>query len=275
MTEIYFQMRTKSLKKEEGVSVIYVLSTPHASLLKVGITTKTASERAKQLEQQTASVGEFKELWSYQIPTRISKYIERQVHLILTRQNKHYKKEYFESSLNECIDAIKKVVAEIGADAELKKIKDISDQSQQKYKQKIFEELREQDELITKLFESANRNLLNELRFCFNKFIELQKQEEFNRKNFNFFKSIFSKESKDLYQEKFQLKLKIIQLDFEYVDAKKLFMKTHKLNYVEFNNSIDIVKNCEQHLYKIKKHFGIKQDHWRFRNIGVRQPTKK
>ena len=37
---------------------------------------------------------------------------------------------------------------------------------------------------ITKLFESANRNLLNELQFCFSKFIELQKQEEFNNKNF-------------------------------------------------------------------------------------------
>lgn len=93
----------------EGKEIIYIMSNPTIpDLLKIGYTGKSIEERCKELSRATGVPVPFKVEYIFRIHGR-GEELEREVHRYLEHKRNSNRREFFDVSLQEAIDAINKV----------------------------------------------------------------------------------------------------------------------------------------------------------------------
>ena len=93
----------------EGKEIIYVMSNPSIpGLLKIGYTGKTIEERCKELSRATGVPVPFNVEYIFRIHGR-GEELEREVHRFLEHKRNSNRREFFDVTLQEPIDAINKV----------------------------------------------------------------------------------------------------------------------------------------------------------------------
>lgn len=93
----------------EGKEIIYVMSNSTIpGLLKIGYTGKPVEERRKELSKATGVPVPFKVEYIFRLQGR-GEELEREVHHYLEHKRNSSRREFFDVSVNEAIEAIKKV----------------------------------------------------------------------------------------------------------------------------------------------------------------------
>lgn len=110
-TVTYYTARSKkSIPSEgEGKEIIYVFSNSSIpGLLKIGYTGKPPEERCKELSKATGVPVPFKIEYIFRLHGR-GEELEREIHRYLEHKRNSSRREFFDVTLNEAIEAIKKV----------------------------------------------------------------------------------------------------------------------------------------------------------------------
>jgi len=110
-TVTYYTARSKkSIPSDgEGKEIIYIMSNSSIpGLLKIGYTGKPAEERRKELSKATGVPTPFKIEYIFRLHGR-GEELEREIHRYLEHKRNSSCREFFDVTLNEAIDAIKKV----------------------------------------------------------------------------------------------------------------------------------------------------------------------
>lgn len=104
----YYTARKKNIysNKGEGTQWVYVLSNPTTpNLLKIGYTTQTPDERAKQISNATGVALPYKVEWAFKCFD--GEQLEGEVHKKLKAFRVNNQREFFQISLSEAKEAIK------------------------------------------------------------------------------------------------------------------------------------------------------------------------
>jgi len=108
---IYYTARSKKSVPSigEGKEIIYIMSNVSIpGLLKIGYTGKPAEERRKELSKATGVPTPFKLEYIFRLHGR-GEEMEREIHRCLEHKRNSSRREFFDVSLNEAIDAVKKI----------------------------------------------------------------------------------------------------------------------------------------------------------------------
>jgi len=93
----------------EGKDIVYVMSNASIpGLLKIGYTSKPPEERRKELSKATGVPTPFKLEYIFRLHGR-GEELEREIHRYLEHKRNSSRREFFDVTLNEAIDTIKKV----------------------------------------------------------------------------------------------------------------------------------------------------------------------
>lgn len=107
----YFTARSKKVisSKGEGKEIVYVMSNPSIpGLLKIGYTGKSIEERRQKLSKATGVPTPFKVEYIFRLHGR-GEELEREIHRYLEHKRNSSRREFFDVSLQEAIEAINKV----------------------------------------------------------------------------------------------------------------------------------------------------------------------
>jgi len=107
----YYTARSKKSVPSigEGKEIIYIMSNVSIpGLLKIGYTGKPAEERRKELSKATGVPTPFKIEYIFRLHGR-GEEMEREIHRCLEHKRNSSRREFFDVSLNEAIDAVKKI----------------------------------------------------------------------------------------------------------------------------------------------------------------------
>jgi len=108
---IYYTARSKKPipGEGEGKDIVYIMSNISIpGLLKIGFTSKPVEERCKELSKATGVPTPFKVEYIFRLYGR-GEELEREVHRYLEHKRNSSRREFFDVSLKEAIEAIKKV----------------------------------------------------------------------------------------------------------------------------------------------------------------------
>jgi hypothetical protein len=98
------------------IAYIYILTnTATPGILKVGFTTRTVSERVAELNRQTGTIGVFSSIEEHEVPSNMAEAIEALAHSALRSDGKHFSKEYFKATTEDCRQSILLAIAKTGA----------------------------------------------------------------------------------------------------------------------------------------------------------------
>jgi predicted ATP-grasp superfamily ATP-dependent carboligase len=98
------------------IAYVYILSnTATPGILKVGFTTRTVTERVAELNSQTGTIGVFSPVEAHEVPSNMAEAIETLAHSALRSDGKHFSKEYFKATIEECRQSILSAIAKTGA----------------------------------------------------------------------------------------------------------------------------------------------------------------
>ena len=93
-----------------GNGFVYILSNPaFEGTHKIGLTTRSLAERLRELNN-TSVPEDFKLEKAFEIQEKHLRDVESRAHQILRRKEKHYRKEYFLASLEECVEAVQDAI---------------------------------------------------------------------------------------------------------------------------------------------------------------------
>jgi len=107
----YYTARSKKPipSSGEGKEIIYVMSNVSIpGLLKIGYTGKLAEERRKELSKATGVPTPFKLEYTFKLHGSGNE-LEREIHRYLEHKRNSSRREFFDVTLNEAINAIKKI----------------------------------------------------------------------------------------------------------------------------------------------------------------------
>lgn len=107
----YFTARSKKVipSKGEGKEIVYVMSNPSIpGLFKIGYTGKPIEERRQKLSKATGVPTPFKVEYIFRLHGRGNE-LEREVHRYLEHKRNSIRREFFDVSLQEAIEAINKI----------------------------------------------------------------------------------------------------------------------------------------------------------------------
>ena len=93
----------------EGRDIIYIMSNSTIpGLLKIGFTSKPVEERCKELSKATGVPIPFKVEYIFRVHGR-GEEMEREIHRYLEHKRNSSRREFFDISLNDAIEAVKKI----------------------------------------------------------------------------------------------------------------------------------------------------------------------
>ena len=96
-----------------GHGFIYILSNPSMpEVYKVGLTTGSVKQRIQELNT-TGVPRPFKAEKLFEIPESTLRTIEQLAHKKLKKKDLHHGKEFFEGSLQDCVNAVEDAIYEI------------------------------------------------------------------------------------------------------------------------------------------------------------------
>jgi hypothetical protein len=110
-TITYYTARSKKPipGEGEGKDIIYIMSNPTIpGLLKIGFTSKPVEDRCKELSRATGVPVSFKIEYIFRVHGR-GEEMEREIHRYLEHKRNSSRREFFDVTLDEAIDAIKKI----------------------------------------------------------------------------------------------------------------------------------------------------------------------
>lgn len=93
----------------EGPNIVYIMSNPSHSLLKIGSTRKNVEERRKELSSASGVPSPFKIEWIFKFEGN-EEQLENEIHKCLEHKRSNIKREFFEISLKEAVEVIIKIV---------------------------------------------------------------------------------------------------------------------------------------------------------------------